>query len=633
MISVTRRNRLVLGILVIFALAFAVYRPILPGDFLMDDRRLLATDNPLINGQLSPVSIWFQTDFALSTYVQSLEWVAWGSHPGWDHVVNILLHAVSAVLLWQVLWGLGIRGCWLAGAVFAVHPVCVNSVARIAEIKNTLSLPFFLLVLWFYLPYFDGESRGVSPWRYGLALVAYVLALMSKTSTVMLPFVLLACATWKNGRITREDWARTGPFFLLSVFFGLMSSWFQKHQAMVGSTLAPETMSERLAMAGQIFWFYLGKALLPVKLNLVYPEWKVSWIPDVLFVLVLVVCWRFRRGWGRHLMFGLGVFAITLAPVLGFFNSQFLTHWRVSDHLQYLPIIAPIALVSAIIVRLKPLSAVLIVLLSVLTFARATVFQSEESLYRDTLAKNPAAWGTESDLGVILASKQNYPEAMQHFKASVQTHPDNPDAESNIGELLVVEGKPEEAEPYFVAALKSRPNDPETQTRYATALMHQGRVADAMDHFRIALASSSKPEIQARLDYAMLLHSTGDLHQAVAILKQAVSLKPDSVEALNALAWLLATGWDDSARDGAAAVRYAEAASRLPSISGLCVPGTLAAAYAEAGRFKEAIATAQNAVQIEMQAGQTRFANMNRQLLQFYQSGRPYHERVPGQGN
>src|SRR5476651_1722142 len=191
------RVRIGLGVLFLFALVFIVYRPILPGNFLMDDHRLIKDENPLVTGELTPLTIWFQTDFTLSTFALWLQWLAWGENPGGYHVVNILLHGLSAVLLWRLLAQLKIPGAWLAAAIFAIHPVGVNSVARIAEIKNTLSLPFFILSFWFYLRYEkfsmkpagENQNAGLS-WNdsaalwYGLSLAAFVLALLSKTSTV-----------------------------------------------------------------------------------------------------------------------------------------------------------------------------------------------------------------------------------------------------------------------------------------------------------------------------------------------------------------------------------------------------------------------------------------------------------------
>src|SRR5262249_53668583 len=147
--------------------------------------------------------------------------------------------------------------------------VCVNSVARIAEFKNTLSLPFFLLSLWLFLP---NRNLNPNPLLYSLSLTAFVAALLTKTSTTVLPFVMLACLVWQNKRLTRDDCLRISPFFLLAVAFGLMSAWFQKHQALTQTPLAPESIWIRLAVAGRVFWFYLGKALLPLNLNLVYPR-------------------------------------------------------------------------------------------------------------------------------------------------------------------------------------------------------------------------------------------------------------------------------------------------------------------------------------------------------------------------
>jgi protein O-mannosyl-transferase len=631
---------LIVGALVIFALVLLVYRPVLPGSFVMDDRRLIEGENPLVTGEMTPWNIWFQADFALSTFVFWRQWLAWGPNPGWYHATNMLLHALSAVLLWRVLARLKVPGAWVAGALFAVHPVCVNSVARISELKNTLSLPFFLLSLWLYVPELEPAATRCArdSAHYIFSLVAFVLALFAKTSTIMLPVVLLAGAAWKNGRITARDVLRTVPFFVLSLAFGVMSIWFQKHQAMVGATLAPESMWVRLAAAGDVFWFYLGKALWPAHLNLVYPEWKINpasalaYIPALLFLFVVIVCWRFRRGWGRHVLFGLGVYAITLFPALGFFDSQFLTHWRVSDHLQYLPLIAPVSLAVALVAAVLPRwlgSGVAIIVIAawcLLTFHRARVFSSEENLYKDTLAKNPAAWGTQIDYGVVLASRGDFAAAMEHFKASLRYHADNPDAESNLGQALAEQGKSDEAETHYLAALKSRPNDAEAHRRLAIALVKQGQIPEALYHFRQAITLSRKPEIKTRLTYADLLHQTGDFKESATQLRRIIALKPDSVEALNNLAWILATAPDDAVRDGAAAVEYAQRAAKLPPVPGLCVPGTLAAAYAEAGRFPDAITTAENAIQTETAEGQTRFASINQQLLTLYRAGKPFHE-------
>jgi Tfp pilus assembly protein PilF len=441
------------------------------------------------------------------------------------------------------------------------------------------------------------------------------------------------------------DVLQTVPFFVLSAVFGLMSVWFQKHVVMVGSYLPPESKWVRIAMAGRIFWFYLYKIILPLKLNVVYPAWRVNpasplaYLPDAFFFIGIAVCWWFRRKCGGNVLFGLGVFAITLFPALGLFDSQFLTKWRVSDHLQYLPMIAPIALGAAALARLPRMmfvcaATVIIISFSVLTHQRARVFASEESLFRDTLAKNPAAWGIQSDLGALLASQGKYDEAVEHLRTSLQYNSEyNPGAESHLGEILLIQGKPDEAEQLFKAALSAKPDDSETHKRYAHLLVQQRRISEALCQQRMAIDFSLEPETRLRLNNAALLHQAGDVGQAEARLREVLAMNPDSVEALNNLAWMLATAPDDDLRNGVEAVKLAEKASSLPPVDGLCVPGTLAAAYAEAGRFSEAIATAEDAVATEENTGQPRFAAMNRQLLQLYRQGQPFHERPANADN
>jgi len=650
------RLRLFFGAVFIFALVLIAYSPILPGSFLMDDHRLIKEDNPLVNGELTPMNIWFQTDFTLSTFGLWLQWLAWGENPGGYHVVNMALQAISAVLLWRLLAQLKIPGAWLVAAVFAVHPVCVNSVARIAEIKNTLSLPFFILSFWSYLRYENlslktvGQNEtGSHRWRdyaalwYGLSLVAFVLALLSKTSTVMLPLVLLGCVLWRRGRITRQDFLQISPYLFLSLAFGLMTAWFQKHQAMVGLTLQPESFLQRLIGGGQDFWFYLGKALLPVNLSIVYVRWTqdattpASFLPLLLLFSAFILCWLFRRMWGRHALFGMGCFFITLFPALGFFDSQFLTMWQVSDHLQYLPLIAPVTLAVAGLAFLlnvkifRCVGIVLILTLSVLTYQRAQVFATEESLFRDTLAKNPAASTAHNDLGVILAKRQNYAEATAHFSAAVQSDSNNAAAHSNLGQALSMNGKFSEAEPHFLAAIKLKTDDPLAHKRFARALIQQGRNPEAIVQLQVALSLSTKPDIQTRLDLAELLFQTGDAHKAADQFRKVLLLEPDLPEPLNNLAWILATSSDDTVRNGIEAVQHAERACHLTAFKQTGMVGTLAAAYAEAGRFPEAITTAEMAIRLATTNGETHFADINNQLLPLYRASMPYHETpVPG---
>jgi protein O-mannosyl-transferase len=708
--------RLVGGVVLIVLAAFAVYWQALSGPFLWDDF-LVVHRNPLVTGEWAPMAIWFRMDFPLTYFAFWLQWLAWGNHPAGYHVVNVLLHATSALLLWRLLAQLRVPGPWLAAMIFAVHPVCVASVAWISELKNTLSLPFFLLSLLWYLQ-LDSAPR-LSPLaprptlRYCLSLLAFLLALLSKTSTVMLPFVMVGCAWWQRERITSRDCWRASPFFVLALAFGFMSVWFQSHGAITGATVQNENFFGRLAGAGMALWFYLGKALLPLNLCMIYPRWTidaaapVSYLPLLLWCGVLVVCWGWRRTWGRHLLFGLGCFTLTLFPVLGFFDMYFLMLSRVSDHFDYLPLTALVALAagglgytysrlvpspkgpaprpladssarSAMFIATTPpdnqapsgaacapppsyepfvpllphehpapdetapsarcsrssllprralallLATALVVTLAILAAQRSQVFQSEEALWRDTLSKNPSAWCAHANLGRLLAEHQNYDEARTHLVKSLELYPDNAQAHSNLGRLLSLQRQFAESETHFQTALTLKPKDADIRKSYASALAEQGRLAEAVQQLRETLRL--RPDLDARLQLGALLYQSHRFPEAAAEYRQVLAVKPDHLEALNNLSWLLATCSDQTVRDGPEAVRLAEHACRLSGYQQPRELGALAAAYAEAGRFPEAIETEQKSIDTARSAGNAQLAAIGSQLLTLFRAGKPYHE-------
>jgi Flp pilus assembly protein TadD len=637
------------GAALIFLLTFAAYWPVLHGQFIWDDP-LLVEKNPLVTHALNLRSVWFQTDFPLTVVAFWLQWLFWGKASAGYHVVNILLHAINSILVWRVLLRLNIRGAWLAGAIFAVHPVCAASVAWISELKNTLSLPFFLLSIWFYLRDSEGKnSDHASPIThhafYALSLIAFLLALLAKTSTVMLPVVLLGCVWWIRGRLTKRDWLRTAPYFALALAFGLMSVWFQTHQTFTTGKVQTENFWGRLAAAGMAVWFYLEKALLPLNLNLIYPHWKInaaaplSYLPVLLLFGAVIVFWKFRRSWGRSVLFGFGYFVVTLFPVLGFFDMYFLAISRVADHFQYLPLVGIVGLVAGAIYWDVPrmrldgaellLKTTLIVALAFLTVQRAKVMANEETLWRDTVAKNPNAWSAQNNLACILAEQNKIAEAITHFDASLQLYPDNAQAHGNLGKALTLQNKFSEAEAHLRTAAALKPKEPEFHRSLAYALGGQGKTDEALGQLR--QAADLEPGVERRLELAGMLHQSGKDREAIAEYRRVLGAQPLSVEVLNNLAWLLATSAVDSARNGPDAVGYAESACQQTQNQDAMTLGTLAAAYAEAGRFSDAVATAEKAANLAAAAGNSRFATINTQLMRLYRTGKPYHEKAsPG---
>jgi len=625
-----------LAVATIVLLTFAIYWPAFRGEFVWDDL-LLVKKNPIVTGEFTPASVWFRTDFPLSVFGFWLQWRIWGEHAAGFHAVNLALHLVNSFLLWRVLTRLKILGCAFAAALFAVHPLCVASVAWISEFKNVLSLAFVLASVWCWLRFNESEASPPRRW-YWLALIAFALALLAKTSAVALPVFLLALEWWRNAQLTKRDVLRVTPFFTLALGFGAMTIWFQQHQLRLTENLEPQGFGSRMAIAGMALWFYLGKILAPLNLCAIYPRWQpdtasfVSYLPGALWCAVLALSWGFRRRWSRSAFVAFLCFTAALFPVLGFFNFYFSALSRVSDHFVYLPLIAIVTFFAAILKRFLPryvfssVAVAMILTLAVLANQRVHIYARDDNLWSDTLAKNPAAWTAHNNLACILAEQNQLDDAMNHFEESLKLNPRNASAHLNLGRLLATRRQFAQAEPHFREAIELKPQDVETRVAYASALTEAGETERAIALLEASLLA--KPTFDAQMQLAALYRAAGKTREAIAQSREALKLKPDQPEALNNLAWLLATSGDDSLRNGKEAVQFAERACQITKFERAQMVGTLAAAYAEASRFDDAINTARKAIDLANDAGDLQFANANRQLLQLYQSHRAHHEAL-----
>jgi hypothetical protein len=461
------------GLIVLITLA--AYLPALRGGFVFDDYPLI-TENGMVRADDGIRLFWSGAGTAdyypLTGSLWWLEWRWWGDHAMGYHVLDVLLHAADAVLLWMILRRLNIPGAWLAALMFAIHPVNVATAAWISEQKNTLSMLFYAVAILLYLR-FNAESR----WRwYAWSLGAFLLALCSKTAVVMLPFALLGCVWWLHGRLRWKDWLRGAPFFALSFLFGLVTVWFQYHRVLRGTTFRAEGFFSRLAAAGWVVWFYLGKVLWPVNLSVIYPKWNVdasrgtSWLPLLLLAGCLALCWSKRKTWGRPLLFGVGYFVVTLFPVLGFFDQGFYDYSLVADHWQYYSMIGIIALVVSAGVALArrfgdrghtlgvTVSVVVLMGLGVGTWVRAGVYATSGTLWLDTVTKNPEAWMAQYNFGLALGKAGKISPAIAHFQQAVQLKPDFAEAHNYLGTALLQAGKVPEAIEQYRQALRIKPD-------------------------------------------------------------------------------------------------------------------------------------------------------------------------------
>ena len=307
------------------------YLPALRGGFVWDDEPLI-TANPLLRTRSGLAEIWSGSRiadyFPVTNTVFWIEHHLFGVNATGYHALNILLQAANALLLWRVLRRLQIPGAFLAGLIFAIHPIHAESVVWISELKNTLSMFFFLISALFFFEIEDQRvvSSGVA---YGASLIAFLLALLSKTQVVFLPVALLLCAWWRNSPVDskrqgkskgfQREIVRTVPFFLIAIVFGLITIWFQ-NRAIGEEEIILGPFTRRLTNAGLAIWWYAKQVFAPVRLMAVYPAWRfdapalVDWLPLMALIGALLLFWR--RNY-RGLLFAFAYFIVALLPVIG----------------------------------------------------------------------------------------------------------------------------------------------------------------------------------------------------------------------------------------------------------------------------------------------------------------------------
>src|SRR5881398_2460783 len=532
------------------------YQPAWHGGLLWDD------DTNMTSPELRSLDgfrrIWFvprttQQYYPLLHTSYWLQQRLWGDSPTGYHLVNLLLHIGCVVLVLKILRLLRIPGAELATIVFALHPVNVETVAWITERKNTLSGVFGLAATLWYLKFDEGRSRR----SYALAVGLFLLGLLSKTAIVTLPLALLVIFWWKRGAISwRRDVVPLIPFFFLSAAAGLMTWWVEYgNMGYKASTLALSPV-DRCLIAGRAFWFQLEKVLWPSNLMFVYPRWEINaavwW--QYLFPLAVLgllgILWSLRR-WSRAPLAGVLIYIFMLLPTLGFLNQFFFIYSFVSDHWQYLAclgIITPCA--SGIVLlagQLKSWQAwlergttlLLAGVLFLLTWQQSRMYTNAETLYRTTIADNPACWMAYNNLGIIMSQANRIPKAMELFKQALRINPDNAEAYYNRGNALVQTGRTSEAIDQYKQALGIKPNHADAHNNLGTALFQTGRTSDAIAQYKQALRINPN-YADAHSNLGAALGQMGRISEAIEQLKAALRINPNDMVAQNNLTKLQA---------------------------------------------------------------------------------------------
>ena len=390
---------------------------------------------------------------------------------------------------------------------------------------------------------------------YVASLALFILALLSKTSVVMLPVVLLLCAWWRRGRISRRDLLRSLPFLVLSLALGLVTVWFQRHNAIHGEIVRPEGLASRVAAAGWIPWFYLFKLLLPAGLCVIYPRWNVdgssalAFLPLFLLLVGIALLWTRRKSWGRAPLFAAAYLLIMLLPVLGFVQMSFMTYSFVADHLQYAAMIGVIAFAAGLLGRACTESsrtaaaasgrrgwagflpaAVCVALLAVLTWNRASLYADEKLLWRDNTARNPASWAPWSGLGNACSAAGLHDEAIRSFDRAIALRPDFALLYFNRGGARATANDPAEALKDYDKAIALNNNLAAAYNNRSGVYALFGRYDEAIrDCDRVIELKPASAE--AYSNRGNICAQAGRPADAVRDYDKAISLKPDFTEA------------------------------------------------------------------------------------------------------
>lgn len=564
----TRRGRILAAALLLAATCIA-YAPAMRGGLLWDDAAHVT--RPSMRSLDGLRRTWFEVGATQQYYplLHSAFWLQqrlWGDSLLGHHLVNVVMHALAAWLALLVLLRLGIPGARLTAAIFALHPVMVESVAWISELKNTLSAVFYLGALLAYLAF--QERRG--PRRYVLASFLFLCALATKTVTASLPAAILVIAWWRRGRIRRDaDVVPLLPWFAMAALAGFSTAWVERHLIGAQGEAFDLGILQRVLLAGRVVWFYLGKLAWPADLIFIYPRWSLDpgawrqWLfpaaTAAVLVALVVLARRSRSEAGRAPLAALLFFVGTLFPALGFVNVFPFVYSFVADHFQYLAALGAITLAAAGLTllarRIPPAArwtghvaaAALLFVLGFLTWRQAHMYADVHVLYRTTIARNPSAWMAHNNLGTILAEEADLPGAVEAFEGALRARQDYPNGHFNLARVLARMGRHEEAIAHYLEVARLRPSHPELDLRLSEShdqrglrLAADGRIEDALEQHRAAVrVSPASAPMRCNLGVALLAASR--TREAVAEFRESLRLKADYPEALNNLAWVLAT--------------------------------------------------------------------------------------------
>jgi len=559
------KSKIVLGLALLAAVVVA-YLPALQAGFVWNDDTYL-TENRTLDSADGLRLIWTEPRANEQYYPMVftsfwLEKRLWSLHPFGYHLVNVLLHAGSALLLWWLLARLGLRGAWFAAAAFALHPVCVESVAWITERKNTLSLFLSLLSVHAWYAFLESRAKAAepkkkrkakarAPWYrrpaplYALSLSFLTLALLSKTTACAVPAVLLVEAWWrKEGRLAAADVRPLVPFFAVGAGLALQTAWLERTMVQAAGKDWDLDFAGRAVLAGQTVTFYAGKLLVPARLAFIYERWTVDsrvlwqWLPAASALAVVAAAWLFRRRLGLAPLAGFLLFLGVLFPAMGFLNVYAMRYSWVADHFAYQAVAvfaacavcgASSRLVSWGATPRRTAAAVGVAALAVLgtlTFRHSRSFHDEETLWRSTLAGNPACFMCQTNYGNWLMEKGREAEAVSHLEESMRLRPDNVPTLLNLARIEEQGGRLDAAAGRLRTAHRFDPADTTVLINLGAVSTKAGRLDEAVASYAEALRLGSPEDYLAHNGLGAALMRLGNAAEAIEHFREALRLNP-----------------------------------------------------------------------------------------------------------
>ena len=560
--------------MLLFATTFAAYFPVWHGQPIWDDdAHMTRRDLQSFDGL---VRIWFEPHATQQYYpvTHSAFWleqkIFGDATPGY-HLLNIFLHVLNALLLLKILRRLQVPGAWLAAAIFALHPVHVESVAWITELKNTLSGVCYLGAALLYLKFDEGRQKKF----YAMALLLFAVGLFAKSVIASLPAALLIIFWWKRDRLSwKKDVWPLLPFFVVGLAAGLFTAWVERE--MIGAHGSEFDLSflQRCGIAGRGFWFYLGKLFWPAPLIFIYPRWNINqgvWWPYPVAALLLVAALWFVRRRCRGSLAAVLFFGGTLFPALGFMNVYPFRYSFVADHFQYLASLGIIVLISAGVaislrnraraqqLAIRSSCLALLALFTVLIWRQSAIYTDMETLWADTLKKDPTSFLAQNNIGTLLDHRGDLAGAESHFLAALSIYPRYDEALGNLGLVRAKQGRLAEGIDYTRQALAISPEKAAIRIGLADLLCEANEFEQAK--LELLKVVEARPEyVRAHLSLAAVFMKLGNQAESIRHEKEAIRLSAGSApfEACENLAYHLF-----QQRDFKEAANYYAAAAKL----------------------------------------------------------------------